>query len=218
VPERAAAVPDEDRAGYPSLPYSMLVWPLPPYYLPPAPLPPPPDPVRSALPAAGAYVIDPARSTVIFTARALGVVPVRGRLGAVSGRAVVGVRAEDSTVTVDVSASGLTTGNTRRDRDLLGSRFLDASAHPVLRFTAARFGTRLGAWIAPGLLQVRGITEPVAFLLDPARREGDGAVVVRARGEVDRRRFGICAPRFRVGSRIRIDVEITAVPEEPAGK
>lgn len=199
---------------YRSLADSMLVWPLPPYYLPPAPIPPPPDPVRSDLPAPGCYVLDPARSTVTFTARELGVVRVRGRLGPICGRVQVGAPAEESAVTAEVAASGLTTGNARRDRDLLGPRFLHAEAHPVLRFSATRFDAALGAWTAPGRLQVRGISEPVRFWMEPARRRADGTVAVRVSGEVDRRHFGIRVPRALVGQRIRIDLDITAVPEQ----
>lgn len=216
---------------FPYLPYPVLNLPLPPYYLLPA-LPPPPDPPRSALPAPGCYRLDPARSTVTLAARALGVVPARTALGRARGRVHVGVRGEDSTVTAEVEAgpptgvialgavaAGRADEGLAADRDLADSTVHSAVRHavrravvdPVLRFTATRFEAQPGAWAAPGLLEVGGVCEPVSFVMEPARVEPDGAVVVRARAVIDRRRFGIRVPRAFLGRAVRVDLQITAV-------
>lgn len=195
---------------FPRLPYSMLIGPLPPYYLPPAPIPPPPDPVRTDLPPPGTYLVDPARSSVTFTARELGVLRVRGRLTGISGRIEIGLDAEHSRVDVEVPLAGMATGNRRRDRDLLGPRFFDAAAHPTLFFTGTRLGANLGAWALSGTAQVRGICAPVALRLEPVRRRADGTVTVRARAEVDRVRFGIRAPRALIGRWVQVELEVNA--------
>lgn len=161
-----------------SLPYSMLVWPLPPHYLPP-PAIVVPDPARSALPAPGAYRIDPDASSVGFAVRGLAG-PTRGRFTAVTGSFRIGGPFEDACMSLDVVAASVRTGSPERDDDLLGPRFLDAATHPVLRFAGTRLGADLGAWTLGGRLTVRGTSRPVALRLDPVRRATGGAVVLRA--------------------------------------
>lgn len=194
---------------YSSLPYSMLVWPLPPLYLPP-PYVALPEPSRAELPAPGAYRIDPDASSVGFAVRELGVVPVRGRFTGVTGGFDLAGRGDRVTVSAEVAVPTLRTGIAKRDADLLGPRFLNAVEHPMLRFTATRLGTDQGAWVVPGRLEVRGFSRPVALRLDPARRTADGAVQIRAIAWVNRRDFGIRVPRAIIGRHARIDVEITA--------
>jgi len=132
-----------------------------------------------ALPPRGRYRLDPEATAIGFAVRELGVIVVRGRFTGVTGEGRVPDRVEGSTVTATVDVRTLRTGNDKRDADLLGPRFLDATAHPAMRFTSTRLSDYDGGWLLTGRLELRGVSRPVTLRLDPAWRTDDGAVVLR---------------------------------------
>ncbi len=114
-------------------------------------------------PPVGRYHLDPERTTVGFTARTLGF-PVRGRFSSVAGWVEIGEHPRRSQVTVRVGAASLQTGNAWRDAHLTGAHFLDAAAHPVLRFQSTGLQPAgEDRWTIGGDLTIRGVTSPVTL-------------------------------------------------------
>jgi polyisoprenoid-binding protein YceI len=114
------------------------------------------------LPPPGVWVVDPAHSTVAATAQHLGLSSVQGRFGEFTARIDVAAAIEESTVTAEIQAASIDTGNATRDEHLRSSDFMDVGPHPVIAF----HGTGVtaagpGRWTVHGELTLAGITRPV---------------------------------------------------------
>jgi hypothetical protein len=80
--------------------------------------------------------------------------------------------------------------------------------------TAADLGSGYGEWVLHALLHVRGGRVPLMLWLGHARRLPDGAVTITACGDLGRRAAGVRIPL--AGRHVRVDLELTAVPERRA--
>ncbi len=145
---------------------------------------------------AGRHALVAQHCRVRFVARSLGL-PVRGELTVRSGEVVVD--ASGTAVTATLDAASFRTRSSRRDRDVRGTRFLDADRHPDIVFT--------GRWDGPGAplvgeLTVTGVSAPVQLEVVEV---GPGPTV-RARGRIDRRPYPVGPARGPVGR--WVDVEL----------
>lgn len=118
----------------------------------------------STLPVAGTYAIDPSHSSVEAIARHLMVTKVRARFAIASGTVVVADDIADSTVTVEIDAASIDTGDEKRDGHLRSDDFLAVETNPVITFSSTG-GVRVDGdrWTVPGELTVRGVTRPVTL-------------------------------------------------------
>jgi polyisoprenoid-binding protein YceI len=176
------------------------------------------------LPQEGTWKIDPAHSTVGFTARHLMVSKVRGSFASYSGSITVGPTLEASSAEVTIEAASIETRDAQRDAHLRSADFLDAEHFPTLHFRStniAQTGPSTGT--VTGDLTIRGVTRPVELdvellgvVTDPwgGRRLG-----VVATGEIDREAFGLTwnvaleAGGVVVGRKVRLEIEAEAVLE-----
>lgn len=110
-------------------------------------------------------------------------------------------------VQVDAGLSAIDTGHLKRDRDLRKPALLDLDRHPRLQFRAEDVRAVPDGWQVPGLLTVKGATKEMVLdvAVEPA---GEAVLQVRATGRVDRRDFGIKAPRFMIGAVVDIEVDV----------
>jgi len=137
------------------------------------------------------WTVDPASSSVSFTARQMNT-PVRGqfpRFAAEIRFAPDDLAGSGAEVVIDVA--GATTGNPAVDAELRREAWFHAEAHPQARFAVARLTRTEGpaAYLAEGSLTLRGVTRPVSLPLAIAI---EGATA-RATGEVrvSRTAFGV---------------------------
>jgi polyisoprenoid-binding protein YceI len=166
-----------------------------------------------SLPAAGRYVVDPARTTVSFTSRYLfGLGSVRGSFPVRVGRLTVAEPLADSTVEVEIDAGGFATGNPKRDSDVQSGRFLDADRYPVITFTGRRLIPQGGGWELSGALRVREATRPVDLHLELEAADA-GSFTVRTTHRVDRYAYGITAAKGMAGRYLNVSMVITARAE-----
>ena len=165
-------------------------------------------------PPAGRYLLNPERTMVGFTARALGF-PVRGRFSSVAGSIDIAEDPGQSQVTARVGAASLQTGSARRDAHITGADFLDAAAHPVLRFQSTRLQPAgEDQWAVVGDLTIRGVTSPVTL---EARchgwSSGGQRLRVAATTTLDRADFGVRGYRPLIANTVvvTIQAEVTSV-------
>src|SRR5699024_8459011 len=95
-----------------------------------------PEPVAIELPAAGTWTIDPVHSSVVATARHLGISSVRASFRELGGRIEVGSPVEDSSGRSEIKASTVDTGLGMRDDHLRSADFLDVEAYPLIEFVS----------------------------------------------------------------------------------
>ncbi|MGW5437104.1 YceI family protein [Nocardia asteroides] len=113
-------------------------------------------------PPPGPWTIDPAHSTVIATARHLGVASIKARFAEVSGRLDIAEPFERSTGHAEIKAAAIDTGISMRDDHLRSPEFLDVDSYPLITFTGLGL-RRTGAdtWVMPGELTLHGQRRPI---------------------------------------------------------
>jgi polyisoprenoid-binding protein YceI len=170
----------------------------------------------------GNYVIDPTHTEVGFIARHLIGTKVRGRFTDVSGSFTVAENPEESTLDAVVAAASIHTNQAQRDEHLRTNDFLDVATYPTL--TLKSTGLRQvddTHWALTGDLTIRGVTKSVDFDLEflgegPSMVEGKTVVAFEARGEIDRRDFGVSFNHALldgsvvVGNKVVIEIEVEA--------
>ncbi len=164
-------------------------------------------PVPAAAVLAGRWRVDPARSTAAFEVRSFGLRRVRGTLPVVDSLVVVDASGEPVAASATLDATGVDTGDARRDGDLRSKgSLLHVAVWPAVTFTAHRFSAVDGAWVVDGTLCVRDRRVGVQVTAE-AVVDGDEATV-RATTAFDRRDAGIGAPVVLIGHRIAVTVEV----------
>ena len=109
------------------------------------------------LPAAGPWVIDPVHSSVVATARHMGIASIKARFPDLSGRIEIGRPAERSSVHAEIKAASVETGIKMRDDHLRSPDFLDVDVHPVITFASTGLRQRgVDSWTLTGELALHG--------------------------------------------------------------
>jgi polyisoprenoid-binding protein YceI len=150
----------------------------------------------SNLPAPGLYTVDAVHSSVGFIARHLVASKVRGNFSDFAGSFTVGDTAETSSVEFTVQANSITTNNEMRDGHLKSADFLDLEKYPTLTFKSTSVTAKGDDFVLVGDLTVHGVTKSVTFDLEylgsgPSMAPGVSVAGFEARGDIDRRDFGI---------------------------
>ena len=182
------------------------------------------EPVRvvegRSVPAAGAWAVDTAHSTVEFVARHLMVTKVRGRFADYSVDLVVRERPEDSSVNATIQTASITTGDEGRDGHLLSPDFLDAEKFPTITFASTRVEPAGDEWSVTGDLTINGVTKPVLLAVEfnGAGQDpwGNTKAGFSAQTEIDREDFGLtwnqplAGGGVLVGKKVKIELDIQA--------
>ncbi len=117
-----------------------------------------------------AWVIDPAHTTVGFSARHMGLSTVRGRFTRFNGT----VEADPTDITtararLEVDMDSIDTGQEQRDQHLKGPDFFDVDNHPTMVFvTKSITRTKEDTYAVVGDLTVRGVTREVELTYEHA--------------------------------------------------
>jgi polyisoprenoid-binding protein YceI len=173
---------------------------------------------------AGTWDIDPAHSHIGFQARHMFVHNVRGHFGTFEGQIITAADPLQSSATLTVQMTSVTTGNQTRDDDLRSDNFFAAATHPVMTYRSTGIRPDRHGYVLDGELTVRGVTRPVTlrfevngFTADPA--SGATRAGFSMSGEISRMDFGVCSPVPDGGglasNKVRIDIEAGAILRKP---
>ncbi|HEV7976752.1 YceI family protein [Amycolatopsis sp.] len=177
------------------------------------------------LPPPGPWVIDPAHSSVIATAKHLGFTSIKVRFPEVSGRIIVGRPIEQSYVDAEIKAAAIETGIKMRDDHLRSSDFMNVEAHPIIGFTSTELRQRgTDSWTLVGDLSLHGERRQIEL---DVRYGGFGAdpwggirMAFHAETQLHRNDFAINysamarAGVAAIGANIKIELDITAIQGE----
>jgi polyisoprenoid-binding protein YceI len=165
---------------------------------------------------AGRYLLDPAHTTLGFTARTLGLFSVQGRFLDVSGCIVIAADPRQSQVNVRVAADSLRTRIGQRDAHLTSPAFLDAAAHPTLRFRSTNLQPAGYHWRLTGDLTLRGVTRPLTLDVQPlGLSPDDGRLRLTATALLRRSEFGLSRWRLVIGDTVTVVIQAQATPSLP---
>jgi polyisoprenoid-binding protein YceI len=178
--------------------------------------------------AQSVWALDPSHSVVEFSAKHMMITTVRGQFGTIEGKLVVDEEnPQESTVEVEIDATGIDTRSEQRDAHLRSADFLDVESFPKLVFRSRRIE---GTWKEAGDrfkvvgdLTIRDTTREVTL---DATYEGTGKdpwggqrVSFSADTKIDRRDYGLVwnvgleAGGVLVSNEIRIHLEAQAVKQ-----
>ncbi len=172
------------------------------------------------LPATGTWNIDPAHTTVGFSARHLMAARVRGGFKSFSGVVDVADPIEESSVRVSIDAASIDTGVADRDNHLRSGDFLDVENYPTLEFESTAVHSTEGGYEIEGNLTIRGETRPVTLqmlysgvIADPW---GNEKAIFSAQTTINREDWGLTwnapleAGGWLVGKEVQIEIEAEA--------
>jgi polyisoprenoid-binding protein YceI len=172
------------------------------------------------LPATATWTIDPAHTTVGFSARHLMAARVRGSFKTFSGKIDIGDTPESSTVQVSIDAASIDTGAKDRDNHLRSPDFLDVDRFPSLEFASSAVRAVAGGYAVDGNLTIRGTSRPVTLQMQymgvMADPWGNEKALFSATTEINREDFGLTwnAPLetggWLVGKNVEIEIEVQA--------
>ena len=181
------------------------------------------DPASVAAAEAPAWTTDPAKSSIAFTGRQMGV-PSTGRFKTFTAN--VKFDPDDlssSMVDVAVDAASADTDNPDIDKELKQPKWFDVARFPTVRFVTTAIRSKPGAgnrdYEAVAKLTIRDITEEVVlpFKLEIGADPSDaGGLLARVSGEltISRTKFGIGRDEWRdtkiVGDEVAIRIDLLA--------
>jgi polyisoprenoid-binding protein YceI len=169
--------------------------------------------------------IDPAHSEIEFSARHMMISTVRGRFNQFTGA----VEADEqmptaATVDVQIDASSLVTGETRRDEHLRSPDFLDVEKYPSITFKSTRLEWRDSVHgRLYGDLTIRGVTRAVVLDVEYTGQAkspmGTISAGFNAQARISRKDWGLSwnvaleSGGWLVGDEITITIELELVKQ-----
>lgn len=143
-----------------------------------------------------AWKIDPAHTSVEFSAKHMMITTVRGRIADVEGTIYTDEKnPQNSSVEAVLKVVSLDTRSEQRDQHLRSADFLDAENFPEITFRSTRVQGNKDEFKLSGELTIRGttkeITLDVAFEGEGKDPWGGERAGFTAKGVIDRRDFGL---------------------------
>ena len=175
-----------------------------------------------AIPAPGTFDLDPAHTTIGFTARHMMVSKVRGHFGEFTGSITIAGEPLASAAEAAIKTASITTGSADRDKHLTSGDFLDVENYPEMSFRTERVTAGGGdGYTVLGHLTIKGVTRQVELKLD---LEGVGnspwgqqVLGFSLTGEINREDFGMTwnvgleTGGVLVGKTVKLEIEGEAV-------
>ncbi|MDN0201007.1 YceI family protein [Streptomyces sp. S.PNR 29] len=176
------------------------------------------------LPPPGDWEVEPAHSSIAFTARHIGLARIHGRFNSFAGVVRIAEQVERSAMHVVIDAASIDTNVKMRDDHLRSADFLDVARFPTLEFYSDRFVHKGGnRWAVTGALSLHGVTRTVTldteYLGLGNGMEGEVRAACRATTELHRDDFTVSWQTMLargiavVGPSIAVDLDVQIVPK-----
>lgn len=169
----------------------------------------------------GTYDIDTSHTTAAFSVRHAGIAKVRGTIAVASGAITVGEDLESSSVTAELDAQSVNTGDAGRDGHLKSADFWHADENPAWTFSSTGIRPEGDAYVISGDLTINGVTKGVELeteftgtAKDPFGNDRAG---FEAALEINRKEFGLTwnasleTGGFLVGDKVKITLDVSAI-------
>ena len=173
------------------------------------------------VPAAGIWQIDPGHSDVAFVGRHFGLTKVRGRFTGVAGDVVFGENLTQSTVTVEIDTTSVSSGDQSRDDHLRSGDFFDVEHHPTATFCSTGVTVAGASATLAGELTIKKLTRPVTLAVEYLGHARDpwnnDRAVFTASGTINREDWGLTwnmlleAGGLLVSKEIRLEIDVELI-------
>lgn len=173
------------------------------------------------------WTLDPAHSSVTFSAKHMMVTTVRGSIQIRDlDLAFDPDHLEASSVRVSLDAASIDTGQEARDQHLRSADFLDTERYPTIDFVSTRIERAGDGYRICGDLTIRGVTRPVVLDADFGgilpNLQGGRRAAFSARTTIDREDFGLTwnvaleQGGWLVSKEIKIEIDLAVVSSADA--
>ena len=143
----------------------------------------------------GRWTIDPVHSYLGYVVRHMLVGRLRGHFTKFEGEIVTAENPLDSTASISIDMSSISTYNDFRDGEVRGDEFFAVDEHPTMTFKSTRVREGGKGFIIDGDLTLRGVTKPLSLDVELGGFGPDSMGGTRcgfsATGEIDRKEFGV---------------------------
>lgn len=134
---------------------------------------------------------------------------VTGKFALVSGQIVITEPVSSSRVEAAASAQSFDSASPMRDGQVKSAKFLDAEAHPEIRFTSTGLVRDGDRWLLRGKITARGTAAPVELTVVESAADTTG-LTLRATGRVDRYAHGITKMKGMAGRYLTLEINARA--------
>jgi polyisoprenoid-binding protein YceI len=124
------------------------------------------------------------------------------------GEVQVREQVADSTVIVSIDPATFSSGNPKRDRDVVAASLLDCATHREISFASRGLREDAGRWVLSGAVTAHGTTVPVDVVIDQMVPERNGVRVHARADHLDRQAFGITGAKGFVGRYLDLDFDV----------
>ncbi|GGY12018.1 YceI family protein [Streptomyces djakartensis] len=174
------------------------------------------------LPGPGDWEMEPAHSSIGFTARHIGMARIHGQFKSFAGVVRLADPVERSAMHVVIDAASIDTNMRMRDDHLRSADFLDVERFPTIEFYSDRFVHKGGnRWAVTGALSLHGVTRTVTldteYLGLGNGMEGEVRAACRATTELHRDDFTVSWQTMLargiavVGPSINVELDVQVV-------
>lgn len=163
----------------------------------------------------GTWDIDPVHSEIEFTLRHMGVGRSRGRFDTFNGQVVTAEDPLQSSVTAEIDAASINTGQADRDNHVRSGDFLDVENHPKAAFRSTGIRQDGEDFLIDGEFTLHGTTQPVTLKTEVGgiTDDGQGGKIIGLSAEttIKRTDFGV-GPNggAMLGEQVKISLDIEA--------
>jgi len=169
----------------------------------------------------GTWTVDPSHTEAGFTVRHAGISKVRGSVTVTEGTITVGETLADTSVSVTLDPSTVSTGDANRDGHLKSGDFFDVESFGQWTFTSTEVRAAGADYVIAGDLTIHGVTQPVELATEFAGTAVDPFGNTRAGFEstvtISRKDFGLTwnaaleAGGVLVSDKVVIELDVSAI-------
>ena len=165
--------------------------------------------------AKGSYELDPAHSTIVFSAKHAGFSWTYGMFTKVTGKMNLADEPDKSSVEIEADAGSVFTAVKKRDDHLKGGDFLNATQFPKITFKSTKIeAAGDGKYKVTGELTLHGVTKPVTLKATlnqagPHPFSKKPRLGLSATAELSRSAYGVSATPV-VGDEVQVRIEVEA--------
>lgn len=166
--------------------------------------------------AADSYQADPVHSSVVFRVKHLNTSYTWGRFNEILGTfSLDPADPSKGSLTFQVKADSVDTGNAKRDQHLKGPDFFNVVQYPTIAFTSKSLTKAGDGYEAKGDLTLHGATKPITVRLTPTGtgKTMTGAAIagIEATFVVKQSDFGITKMAAAIGDDVWVNVSVEGV-------
>lgn len=160
--------------------------------------------------AADTYKVDGDHAFVVFRVPHFSTGAVFGRFRTLTGQFTLGTKASDHSVSIEVAAASVYTGNKKRDEHIKSPDFLNVKQFPKITFKSSKVIKRGKTHLVSGALKFHGVTKQVTVpmkqlgaIKDPWGNQRTG---FEGTLKISRKDFGLTKMQGPVGDQIVLTI------------